>query len=158
MRLSSVIAAAVLVATPVVVQAADVTPLVTAEWLKAHAADENVVVVDIRDKIDETDLGDLPYIAHAVVAPYASYGWRTEVEGVPGQIPPTEQIAALIGGLGIDSDDHVVIVPWARILRNSVAPRGFTGPSSISATTRSPSSMAAGASMMPSVASASPSR
>lgn len=112
MRLSSVIAAAVLVATPVVVHAQDVTPLVTAEWLKTHAADENVVVVDIRDKIEETDLGELPYIAHAVVAPYASYGWRTEVEGVPGQIPPTEQIADLIGKLGIDGDDHVVIVPW----------------------------------------------
>lgn len=106
------IVAAFLVAAPVVAFAQDVTPLVTAEWLKAHAGDENVVVLDIRDEIEGTDLGELPYIANAVVAPYGSAGWRTELDGVPGQIPPTEQIAALIGGLGIDGDDHVVIVPW----------------------------------------------
>ena len=113
MRFASFAAAAALVvAAPVFAFAADVTPLVTAEWLKAHVGDENVAIIDIRDKIDETDLGDLPFIAHAAVAPYASAGWRTEVDGVPGQIPPTEQIAALISSLGVDADDHVVIVPW----------------------------------------------
>jgi thiosulfate/3-mercaptopyruvate sulfurtransferase len=112
MRLSLVAAAAMLLAVPVVSYAADVTPLVTAEWLKANAGDENVKIIDIRDDIEGTDLGDLPYIANAAVAPYGTAGWRTEVQGVPGQIPPDEQIAALIGSLGIDGDDHVVIVPW----------------------------------------------
>lgn len=112
MRLASLAAAAFLFAAPAFAQSADVTPLVTAEWLKAHATDDNVVVIDIRDKVDETDLGDLPYIANAVVAPYGSYGWRTEIEGVPGQIPADADIAALIGKLGVDGDDHVVIVPW----------------------------------------------
>jgi len=113
MRFASLaVAAALVVAAPVVTFAQDVTPLVTAEWLKAHAGDENIAIIDIRDKIDETDLGDLPFIANAAVAPYASAGWRTEVQGVPGQIPPTDQIAALIGSLGVDADDHVVIVPW----------------------------------------------
>jgi len=112
MRLSSLLAAAVMVAVPVFAHAAEVTPLVTAEWLKSHAGDENLVILDIRDDIEKTDLGELPYIANAVVAPYGSAGWRTEVDGVPGQIPPEEQIAGLIGGLGIDGDDHVVIVPW----------------------------------------------
>lgn len=112
MRLTALIAATMLVATPIAVSAADVDPLVTAEWVKSHAADENVVVLDIRGDVAETDLGELPYIAHAVVAPYSTAGWRTEIEGVPGQIPAPEQIAELIGGLGIDGDDHVVIVPW----------------------------------------------
>lgn len=112
MRFTSLLAAAILVAAPLAVQAAEVTPLVSAEWLKANAADENVVILDIRDNIEGTDLGELPYIANAVVAPYGSAGWRTEVQGVPGQIPGDEEIAALIGGLGIDGDDHVVIVPW----------------------------------------------
>lgn len=113
MRLASLITAAAFVAvTPVVAFAQDVTPLVTAEWLKTHAGDDNLKIIDIRDKIDETDLGELPYIANAVVAPYATYGWRTEVQGVPAQIPGDEQIAELIGALGIDGDDHVVIVPW----------------------------------------------
>lgn len=112
MRLTALVTAAVLALTPVAAVASDVTPLVSAEWLKAHAGDPNVVILDIRDKVAETDLGALPYIANAVVAPYGSAGWRTEVDGVPGQIPPVEQIAGLIGGLGIDGDDHVVIVPW----------------------------------------------
>ncbi|MBD8064146.1 sulfurtransferase [Devosia sp. PTR5] len=113
MRFASFVAAAgFAIAAPVVAHAADVTPLVTAEWLKAHAGDENVKIIDIRDDIDGTDLGDKPYVANAVVAPYGSYGWRTEVQGVPGQIPPPEQIGKLIGDLGIDGDDHVVIVPW----------------------------------------------
>jgi thiosulfate/3-mercaptopyruvate sulfurtransferase len=113
MRIASLAAAALFVCVaPFTAQAADVTPLVTADWVKANAGNENVVIVDIRDKVAETDLGDLPYIANAVVAPYGSAGWRTEVDGVPGQIPPVEQVAALIGSLGIDGDDHVVIVPW----------------------------------------------
>ena len=112
MRLASLAAAVLLVSAPVAVSAQEITPLVTAEWLKANAGSENVVILDIRDNIEKTDLGTLPYIANAVVAPYGSAGWRTEVQGVPGQIPAVEQIAGLIGGLGIDGDDHVVIVPW----------------------------------------------
>lgn len=87
-------------------------PLVDTAWLAEHAGDENLVILDVRDNIEGTDLGDLPYIANAVVAPYASAGWRTEVDGVPGNLPPLEEITALIGNLGIDNDDHVVIVPW----------------------------------------------
>ncbi|MFD2238490.1 sulfurtransferase [Aureimonas populi] len=90
----------------------EITPLVSAQWLAQRAGDEDIVVLDVRDNIEGTDLGDRPYIANSVVAPYASAGWRVEVDGVPAQIPPAEEIAALIGGLGIDSDDHVVIVPW----------------------------------------------
>ncbi|WP_322883316.1 sulfurtransferase (plasmid) [Sinorhizobium medicae] len=92
--------------------AVEVKPLVDAEWVKAKAGDENVVILDIRDKVAETELGDKPYIEGAVVAPYASAGWRTEVDGVPGMLPPLEQITKLIGDLGIDNDDHVVIIPW----------------------------------------------
>ncbi|MDX0499336.1 sulfurtransferase [Sinorhizobium medicae] len=92
--------------------AAEVKPLVDAEWVKAKAGDENVVILDIRDKVAETELGDKPYIEGAVVAPYASAGWRIEVDGVPGMLPPLEQITKLIGDLGIDNDDHVVIIPW----------------------------------------------
>ena len=67
-------------AAPVFAQEDAVRPLVNADWVKANVGKENVVVLDIRDKIKDTDLGDKPYIANAVVAPYASAGWRTEVE------------------------------------------------------------------------------
>lgn len=90
----------------------EITPLVDADWLTANAGAENLVILDIRDNIEGTDLGALPYIANSVVAPYASAGWRTELDGVPGMTPPIDEVTALIAGLGIDDDDHVVIVPW----------------------------------------------
>lgn len=99
--------ATVIFANPTVAQ-----PLVDAQWLIDNGADENVVVLDIRADVENTDLGNLPYLANGVVAPYNTAGWRTEIEGVPGKIPPVDDIAGLIGGLGIDNDDHVVIVPW----------------------------------------------
>lgn len=90
----------------------EITPLVDAEWLKTNAGAENLVILDIRNDIEGTDLGELPYVANSVVAPYSTAGWRTELDGVPGMLPPVEEITALIAGLGIDNDDHVVIVPW----------------------------------------------
>ncbi len=97
---------------PAFAQSTEIQPLVSAEWLTANAGQENLVILDIRDKIEGTDLGDKPYIADAVVAPYSAAGWRTEIDGVPGMLPPVEDITSLIGSLGIDNDDHVVIVPW----------------------------------------------
>jgi thiosulfate/3-mercaptopyruvate sulfurtransferase len=87
-------------------------PLVTADWVVDHATHDDVVIIDIRANVEGTALGDAPYIAHAVSAPYGTAGWRTEVEGVPGALPPLEDITALIESLGVDNDDHVVIVPW----------------------------------------------
>ncbi len=110
MRIASLALTLSLAAAPAL--AADIQPLVDAEWVKAHAGEENVVILDIRDKVAETDLGDKPYIQGAVAAPYAGAGWRTEVNGVPGMLPPVDEIVKLIGNLGIDDDDHVVIVPW----------------------------------------------
>ncbi|WEX09806.1 sulfurtransferase [Chelativorans sp. AA-79] len=111
MRIAAItLAAALGLAAPAFAQ--DVRPLVDAEWLKANAGQENLVILDIRDDVEETELGSEPYIAKAVAAPYATAGWRTEVDGVPGMLPPVDQVAGLIGSLGIDNDDHVVIVPW----------------------------------------------
>ena len=87
-------------------------PLVSAEWVMEHAGNDDLVIVDIRANVEGTDLGDRPYIARAVTAPYDTAGWRTEIDGVPGKVPAVEDIAALIESLGIDNDDHVVIVPW----------------------------------------------
>lgn len=92
--------------------AQEVSPLVSAQWLQENSGGDNLVVLDIRDDIEGTDLGDEPYIAGAVVAPYGEVGWRTEIDGVPGKLPPVDEVAGLIGDLGIDNEDHVVIVPW----------------------------------------------
>ncbi|WP_421724509.1 sulfurtransferase [Bauldia sp.] len=92
--------------------ALDAGPLVSADWLIENAGDDNLVIVDIRADVENTDLGDTPYIANAVSAPYNTAGWRTEIDGVPGKIPSIADVTALVESLGIDNDDHVVIVPW----------------------------------------------
>jgi thiosulfate/3-mercaptopyruvate sulfurtransferase len=113
MRIASMILALVIgMAAPAGAQTDSVRPLVDAEWLMANAGRENVVVLDIRDNIEGTDLGSEPNIEGAVVAPYESAGWRTEIDGVPEMLPPVDEVAGLIGSLGIDNHDHVVIVPW----------------------------------------------
>jgi thiosulfate/3-mercaptopyruvate sulfurtransferase len=113
MRIASMILALVIgIAAPAGAQTDGLRPLVDAEWLMANAGRENIVVLDIRDDIEGTDLGGEPYVEGAVVAPYASAGWRTEIDGVPEMLPPVDEVAGLIGSLGIDNDDHVVIVPW----------------------------------------------
>lgn len=99
-------------AAPIAAQAATSQPLVDAKWLLAHESDDNLVILDIRNNVENTDLGDKPYIADAVVAPYGKAGWRATVDGVPGMVPPVDQIAGMIGKLGISNADHVVIVPW----------------------------------------------
>jgi thiosulfate/3-mercaptopyruvate sulfurtransferase len=113
MRIASIILALVIgMAAPAGAQTDSVRPLVDAEWLMANAGRENFVVLDIRDNIEGADLGSEPNIEGAVVAPYESAGWRTEIDGVPEMLPPVDEVAGLIGSLGIDNHDHVVIVPW----------------------------------------------
>lgn len=111
MRIASM-ALALVIGVASSARADNASPLVDVEWVKANAAQETVVILDIRDGIEGTDLGSEPYIEGAVVAPYGSAGWRTEIDGVPGMLPPVNEVARLIGSLGIDNDDHVVIVPW----------------------------------------------
>lgn len=86
-------------------------PLVDAAWLSEHLGNPNLVIIDSRDAAN----GVLPYatahIPGAISAPYSAAGWREEIDGVPAQFPGEEKAAALIGGLGISNDHHVVIVP-----------------------------------------------
>lgn len=81
-------------------------PLVDADWLATHSCDEGVVVVDIRPDGEVVKESHVPCAVHA---PYPEAGWRVERDDIPGQLPPTEELAKLIGGLGIDNDSHVVI-------------------------------------------------
>ena len=92
--------------------AKEVTPLVDAAWVRAYGADPNVVILDVRNKLG--DGSEQAYrkghIPGAVYSDYLKAGWRTKVDGVVGQLPPVPDLEALIGGLGIDNDSHVVIV------------------------------------------------
>ncbi|MGH6761079.1 MAG: sulfurtransferase [Phyllobacterium sp.] len=86
-------------------------PLIDAAWLKSNLGNENLVVIDVRDPTKEANPYALGHVPGSVSAPYGSYGWRTEVKGVPAQLPPIPQIAGIIGKLGVDNDKQVVIIP-----------------------------------------------
>ncbi|WP_158583861.1 sulfurtransferase [Salinibius halmophilus] len=77
-------------------------PLVSAEWL---ADNPDAVVLDIRT-IDAYLNGHVP---GAVSTPYAE-GWRATMNDVPGQLPHVAVMEQKIAQLGVDADEHVVIV------------------------------------------------
>ena len=87
-------------------------PLVEADWVHAHKDDPNVVVLDVRNAIteDSRETFEQGHIPGAVYSNYLEAGWRTERADVPGQLPSVASLEALIGGLGIGNDDHVVVV------------------------------------------------
>ena len=86
-------------------------PLVDAAWLKANLGNDSLVVLVVRDVTKEGNPYEKGHVPGAVSAPYSTAGWRAEVNGVPGMLPPVEQIGKTIGDLGVGNDSHVVIVP-----------------------------------------------
>ena len=95
------------------VAAAHAEPLVTAEWLNAHRADANLVVLDIRSAIDGggAQAYAAAHIPGSVHSDYDKAGWRVTRNNVPFMVPTAAELEKLIGDLGIDEDSHVVVVP-----------------------------------------------
>jgi len=113
MRVSSwLLAAAVALGTTLPAAAERLTerPLVDAAWLADNLGHEALVVIDVRDPTKDANPYALGHVPGALHAPYASFGWRTQVEGVVGQLPPVAEISGRIGSLGVSNDRHVVIV------------------------------------------------
>lgn len=112
-RLLAAVALSASALLPLPVLAADARPLVDVAWLKQSLEQPNLVVLDIRS--DSEGGGEAGFarghIQGAVFSDYAKAGWRTTLQGVPGMLPPVNQVAALIGSLGIDNKTHVVVVP-----------------------------------------------
>jgi thiosulfate/3-mercaptopyruvate sulfurtransferase len=87
--------------------AAAAEPLISPAWLAAHRTDPHVVVLDIRPR-EQHAAGHIPA---AVAAPFEGAGWRaTQADGAAGALPPVDQIAATIAGLGVGDQDLAVIV------------------------------------------------
>jgi thiosulfate/3-mercaptopyruvate sulfurtransferase len=111
---AAVVAAAVVVlAAGVPARAAGATPLVSVDWLAAHRGDADVVVLDIRSVVDGGGAETFAqgHIPGAVHSDYDKAGWRVTRDGVPFRLPSVAQLEKLIGELGIDEDNHVVVVP-----------------------------------------------
>lgn len=88
---------------------ADTTPLVSTDWLNQRLDADDLVVLDIRNRIDGGSLDTFAagHIPGSVHSDYIAAGWR----GPDGNLPEIVGLERLIGGLGIDNDDHVVVVP-----------------------------------------------
>src|SRR6478736_7094484 len=95
------------------VAGAHADPLVSAEWLNAHRADQNLVVLDIRSAIDGggAQAYAAAHIPGSVHSDYDKAGWRVTRNNVPFMVPTVPELEKLIGDLGIDEDTHVVVVP-----------------------------------------------
>lgn len=98
---------------PLAAGARSLEPLVSVDWLEDELGKDNLVVVDIRSDIDggDREAFEEAHIPGAVYSNYVNAGWRQNEDGVPGKLPPEDDVAELIGSLGIDNDTDVVIVP-----------------------------------------------
>jgi thiosulfate/3-mercaptopyruvate sulfurtransferase len=88
-------------------------PLVDVDWLADNLDNDDVVLIDLRNKIDggsyETYLeGHIPSAIHS---DYLKDGWRVGRDDVVGLLPEASQFEALARKLGVSSDSHVVLVP-----------------------------------------------
>lgn len=87
-------------------------PLVDVAWLQANLDNEEVVVLDLREPAKKG--APDPYLAGripgAVAAPYTGITWRTISGGIPGMLPSEAEMEGLLGRLGVEEDDHLVVV------------------------------------------------
>lgn len=109
--LSAVAAAAFLVVGAAHAERLTDKPLVDSVWLSENLGTKNLVVIDIRDAAKGVDPYAAGHVPGAISARYSEAGWRTTVNGIPGMLPPKEQIEKTIADLGINNESHVVIIP-----------------------------------------------
>ncbi|HWM45400.1 MAG TPA: sulfurtransferase [Xanthobacteraceae bacterium] len=88
-------------------------PLVSVEWLQAHLRAPGLVVLDIRSAIDggSAETYAQGHIPGAIHSDYDKAGWRATRNGLPYMLPGIAQLEKLIGELGIDETNDVVVVP-----------------------------------------------
>jgi len=88
-------------------------PLVSPQWLSEHRQEPNLVILDVRSALDGG--GEKAYLeAHIPGSVHTDYdrgGWRVMRNNVPFMLPSAPELDALIGDLGIDETNHVVVVP-----------------------------------------------
>ncbi|WP_420349012.1 sulfurtransferase [Pelagibius sp.] len=87
-------------------------PLVDVDWVTANAGRADLRLLDVRNRMSggSAEVFARGHIPGSVYSDYLRDGWRKSQAGVPGQLPPIAELEALIGGLGIGNEDHVVIV------------------------------------------------
>ncbi len=99
-----------LVIAPVVALA---SPLVSPAWLSENLDDAKLVIIDLRNKIDEGSYETFleGHIPGAIHSDYLKDGWRVGRDGVVGLLPEADQFQSLARRLGVSDNSHVVVVP-----------------------------------------------
>lgn len=111
-KLAGLVALAISLAVTPVAASAEVTPLVSTDWLAERLDTSDVVILDIRSSFAGSGKED--YLAgHVPGALWSEYPgiWRTNRGEVVGVLPPVEQLETALSDLGIGEGKTVVIVP-----------------------------------------------
>ena len=89
------------------------SPLVSPAWLSENLDDNKLVIIDLRNKIDEGSYETFleGHIPGAIHSDYLKDGWRVGRDGVVGLLPEDEQFQSLARRLGVSDNTHVVVVP-----------------------------------------------
>ena len=89
------------------------SPLVSPAWLSENLNDAKLVIIDLRNKIDEGSYETFlaGHIPGAIHSDYLKDGWRVGRDGVVGLLPEADQFQSLARRLGVSDDTHVVVVP-----------------------------------------------
>lgn len=90
------------------------SPLVDVNWVKSNIGKPGIVFLDVRGKLAGKTKADYlrGHIPGAVWTNYLKDGWRSKDKGgTAGQLSSVPKLEKLIGGLGIDNNTHVVVIP-----------------------------------------------
>ncbi len=87
------------------------SPLITPADLASSLGDH--VILDIRSAVDGGGRAafEVGHVPGAVHTDYVTGGWRVARDGGAGMLPDARQLGALLGGLGIQPDNRVVVAP-----------------------------------------------
>lgn len=90
------------------------SPLVSPADLHAALGRDDLLVLDVRSSSDGggPEVFAAGHIPGALYSDYAKAGWRIKKDGAGGLLPEPEALAALLGGLGLNPSDQVVITPF----------------------------------------------
>lgn len=91
--------------------------IVTAEWLKAHLSDANLIVIDCRFSLQEPNLGRKQYEAQHIRGAYY-FDLNTDLSSIPQQqggrhpLPGISELATKLSAIGVTSDPPSLIVAY----------------------------------------------
>jgi len=93
--------------------AATAQPLVETGWLAERLGDQKIVLIDLRNKLDEGSYETYleGHIPGAIHSDYLKDGWRVGRDDVVGLLPSEAEFQALARKLGVSQDSHVVFIP-----------------------------------------------